>query len=108
LVFSQGGLGVAKVADVKLGWSPSVSLDVVKQVVAFSVNGAPREVELTRDVQELVIEVAASSSVQFTVTTVDSENQAVSSEVYNFVLGDLEPPQPATGLFHEIIAVREV
>lgn len=99
---------MAKVADVKLSWSPSVSTDVVKQVVAFSVNGQPREVELSRDVKELMIEVNSSSSVQFTVTTIDEEGQAVASEVYSFVLGDLEPPQPATGLFHEVVAVRDL
>jgi len=100
-------VAVAKVADVRLGWSPSVSTDVVEQVVHFNVDGNPREVTLTREANELMIEVDALSSVQFFVTSKDAEGVEVSSEVYTFVLGDLEPPQPATGLFHEVVAVRD-
>jgi hypothetical protein len=99
---------MSKVADVKLGWSPSVSADVVSQVVHFTVDGNPREVTLTREVAELMIEVKASTGVQFFVTSLDSEGQESSSEVYTFVLGDLEPPIPATGLFHEVVAVRDL
>jgi hypothetical protein len=98
---------MSKVADVKLGWSPSVSADVVSQVVKFSVDGNPREVTLSREVAELLIEVKASTGVQFFVVSIDSEGQESSSEVYTFVLGDLEPPIPATGLFHEVVAVRD-
>lgn len=98
---------MAKVADVRLGWSPSVSSDVVEQVVHFAVDGNSREVTLTREVSELMIEVDALSSVQFFVVSKDAEGVEVSSEVYTFVLGDLEPPQPATGLFHEVVAVRD-
>lgn len=98
---------MAKIADVRLGWLPSVSTDVVEQVVHFSVDGNSREVTMTREVSELMIEVDALSSVQFFVVSKDAEGVEVSSEVYTFVIGDLEPPQPATGLFHEVVAVRD-
>ena len=101
-------VAMSKVADVKLGWSPSVSADVVSQIVHFTVGGNPREVTLTREVSELLIEVDASTGVQFYVVSIDSEGQESSSEVYTFVLGDLQPPVPATGLFHEVVAVRDV
>lgn len=99
---------MAKVADVRLGWSPSVSTDVVEQVVYFTIDGTTREIVLARDADELLIEVNALSSVQFFVMSKDAEGVAVSSEVYTFVLGDLQPPQPATGLFHQVVAVRDV
>lgn len=97
------------VADVKLGWTPSVSTDVVKQVAKVSIDGAdPTVFEVGPEVNSVQIEVKAVSSVVFTVETTDSENITVVSESYTFTIGDLVAPQPATNLFHEVIAVREV
>ena len=98
---------MSNIADVRLGWSPSVSSDVVEQLVKLTVDGLPREITLTREVSELMIQVEASTGVQFSVTSVDSEGNETASEIYTFALGDLVPPQPATGLFHEVVAVRD-
>ena len=98
-----------KVADVKIGWAASVSTDVVKSILSVSIDGAePTVSELTPEVVSAVIEVKAQSSVVFSVTTVDAEGLQSVSETYTFTLGDLEAPQPVTGLFHEVVAVRDV
>lgn len=98
-----------KVADVKIGWVASVSTDVVKNILSVSIDGAePTTSELTPEVVSAVIEVKAQSSVVFSVTTVDTEGLRSVSETYTFTLGDLEAPQPVTGLFHEVVAVRDV
>lgn len=97
-----------KVADVKIGWVASVSTDVVKSILSVSIDGAePTTSELTPEVVSAVIEVKAQSSVVFSVTTVDAEGLQSVSETYTFTLGDLEAPQPVTGLFHEVVAVRD-
>lgn len=98
-----------KVADVKLGWTPSVSAGVVKQVVKVSIDGAEPTVidPVSPEVGEIMVEVKASSSVVFSVLTTDSDG-TVESEKYTFLISDLELPQPATNLFHEVVAVREV
>lgn len=98
-----------KVADVRLSWSPSVSLDVVKQVASVTIDGnEPTKFEVGPAVGEVVIEVKASSSVVFSVESTDSEGESSVSELYTFSLGDLVAPQPATSLFHEVLAIRDV
>lgn len=98
-----------KVADVKLSWSPSVSPGVVKQVAKVSIDGAePTVFEVGPEVESVVVEVKASSSVLFFVETTDDENLTSVSEQYTFTVKDLEAPQPATNLFHEIVGVRDV
>jgi hypothetical protein len=98
-----------KVADVKLSWVASVSTDVVKNILSVSIDGGePTVSELTPEVVSAVIEVNAESSVVFSVTTVDREGMEAVSETYTFTLGDLVAPQPVTGLFHEVVAVRDV
>lgn len=100
---------MGKVADVKLGWTPSVSADVVKQVAKVSIDGAePTVFEVGPEVNSVAIEVKAVSSVLFFVESTDGENNTVVSESYTFTIGDLEAPQPATNLFHEVVAVRDV
>ena len=98
-----------KVADVKLSWSPSVSSDVVKQVVRVAIDGqTPTTFEVGPSVDSVVIEVKASSSAVFSVESTDADGESVVSELYTFALSDLVAPQPATNLFHEIVAVRDV
>ncbi len=100
---------MAKVADVKLSWIPSTSEDVAGQSVSVSIDGAEAMVTLVApEVTELMIEVQASRSVIVSVTTTDTEGHSTISEVYTFRIGDLVPPVAATGLTHEIVAVRDV
>ena len=98
-----------KIADVKLTWKPSVSSDVTKQVVSVSIDGAePTKMEVGVEVQSVVIEVNALESVVFSVESFDSEDFSTVSEQYTFSLGNLESPQPATFLDHEVVAIRDV
>ena len=97
-----------KVADVKLSWSPSISSDVVKQVVSVAIDGqAPTTFEVGPAVDSVVIQVNALSSAVFSVESTDADGESVVSELYTFSVSDLVAPQPATDLFHEIIAVRD-
>lgn len=99
---------MAKIASVKLSWKPSVSVDAVKQVASVTIDGGePTTFEVSPPLGEVLIDVKASSSVVFSVETTDSEGMTSISEMYSFVLGDLEAPQPATDLFHEVISVRD-
>lgn len=99
---------MAKIADVKLGWAKSPSIDVSKVIVEVTKNGTVTTTEVGPEVESIQIEVEASSSVQFKVTVEDSEGLTATSDIYSFTLGDLEAPQPATGLFHEVVGVRDV
>lgn len=97
-----------KVADVKLRWTKSPSADVAGIEVVVTKDGTTMVTAGGPEVQELMIVVEASKSVQFKVITTDSEGLVTESATYSFTLGDLEAPQPATGLAHEIVAVRDV
>lgn len=99
---------MAKVADVKLSWVKSPSADVAKVQVVVTNDGTESTADFGPEVQELVVVVNASKSVQFKVIVTDSEGLQATSETYTFTLGDLESPQPATGLLHEVVGVRDV
>lgn len=96
-----------KVADIRLGWKRSVSVDLLKQVLHLTVDGTTTTAELGPEVQEYAITVQAQKSVQFQVESIDTEERVTMSMLYDFTLGDLEDPQPATDLFHEIIGIRD-
>jgi hypothetical protein len=98
-----------RVADVKLSWKPSVSTDVESQRVSVLIDGQETlNAEVSSTTEEMMVEVKAQSSVVFQVMTEDFEGNQSISEVYTFTIGDLEAPQPATLLGHEIVAVRDV
>lgn len=99
---------MVKVADVKLKWVKSPSSGVAKVDVDVTINGTLTKTELGPEVESFMVEVAASGSVQFKVITFDNEGLQSTSEVYSFTLGDLEAPLPATGLGHEVVAIREL
>jgi hypothetical protein len=99
---------MSKVADVKLGWTKSVSSDVDHQEIILTIDGTTTEISVGPEVESYTLEVSAKSAVQFSIKSFDTEGLEVVSEVHTFTLGDLEVPQPATGLFHEIVGVRDV
>ncbi len=99
---------MAKVADVKLGWTKSPSADVTGVRVVVTKNGTETTTEVGPEVESIQIEVEASASVSFQVVVLDSEGNTATSDTYTFVLGDLESPLPAGGLFHTVLAVRDV
>ncbi len=97
-----------KVADVKLGWSKSTSADVSSVSVTVINDGVETTSEFGPEVEEMMVVVSASTSVQFSVTTFDGEGLESTSTVYTFTLGDLEAPGAATALYHTVVAVRDV
>jgi hypothetical protein len=98
---------MAKVADVKLGWTKSPSADVSKVEISVTINGAETKTEIDPAAESFMVVVRAGGVVSFTIATFDSEGNQATSEVYTFTLGDLESPLPATNLFHEVVGVRD-
>lgn len=99
---------MAKIATVKLGWTKSVSADVAKVTITVTKDGTTTTTEVGPEVESIQIDVEASKSVQFQVVVTDTEGLTATSDLYTFTLGDLEAPQPATNLFHEVVSVRDV
>ena len=99
---------MAKVAQVKLGWTRSPS-DITAQKIEITINGVVKTLELGPEVDSYQIEetLPTKSVASFKIDTTDEEGNVVSSEVYNFKLGDLEVPLPATNLFHEVVAILD-
>lgn len=100
---------MSKVADVKLTWKKSPSLDIASQVIVLSVNGVSEtDIELSPGLESYTGEFQANSTVTFSISSFDSEGNVAASESHTFQIGDLELPLPATDLFHEFVGVREV
>ena len=97
-----------KVADVRLGWKKSPSADVSEVQVTLVKNGSTSTVKFGPEVEEYVVTLEAGAAVRFQVVVKDDEGLVSESEVHDFTLGNLEKPAPATDLFHEILAIREV
>lgn len=99
---------MAKVADVKLKWKKSPSLDITKVDVVVTVNGTESHYEVGPEVEDFTIEVKANSTVQFYVAVTDADGLEAFSTTATFGVGDLENPQPATDPSFEIVGIREV
>jgi len=97
-----------RVADVKLSWKKSPSADITKVELVVNNGGNETRADLGPEIESYTIEVKAKTSVAFSVTVYDNEGNKATSEVYTFTLGDLELPQPASGLKHEVVGVRDV
>lgn len=99
---------MGKVADIRLGWKKSASADVVRVKIVTRIDGMESNVETENpDVQEIRVTARPGSALQFQVFVTDSEGNTTPSTIYDHVFGDFEAPQPATDLFHEVLAIRE-
>lgn len=99
---------MAKVADVKIFWTPSPSTDIEKVLVKTTINGAETISQFGAEVTEMMIVVSAMGSVTISIDVIDKDGLQASSEIHSFVLGDLEGPQPVTDIGHTVVAVRDV
>lgn len=99
---------MSKIATVKLGWKKSPSADIDRVELIVLKDGTETTTRLGPEVEEFLIEVQASTGVSFRIDTFDTEGYKAASEIYSFMLGDLEDPQPATELYHEVVSVREL
>lgn len=99
---------MAKVADVKLGWTKSPSSDIASVKLVITKDGADITVSVDAAAESFQIVVEASKTVSFKIITIDKDGLTATSDTYTFTLSDLEAPLPATNLFHEVVAVREV
>jgi len=97
------------VADVKVSWVLSVSTDVVSQVVALKTvdGGVVSEVTLDPSVDHVVFQGLTQKTEYVVVHTVTDGTQDASASL-QFNLGDLEAPQPVTGLSVEVVRVYGV
>lgn len=94
-------------ASIRLFWTRSASADIASRKITITKNGETTVLEVGPEVNEYVLDVDASSSVVFLTEVTDSEGRTATSEAYSFTVGDLVPPQPDTGLGHEVLAVSE-
>jgi len=98
-----------KIADVRLLWKKSPSLDIEKVKLHIFVNEGPEIInELSPEIESFLIVVPASNQAKFKVESLDSEGNVAMSEEYLFGIGDLELPLPATELGHKVEAIRDV
>ena len=96
------------VADVKVSWVPSVSTDVLSQVVLLKTTdgGVLSEVVLGVEVDSVVLEGLSQKTDYVVVHTVTDGTQDASVSL-QFNLGDLEAPRPVSGLSVEVVRVYE-
>ncbi len=97
-----------KVAKVKLSWRKSPSSDLAKVEIIVDNGGNVTTTVLGPDVEQFMVDVEASKTLNFKILTYDMEGYVSTSELYAFTLGDLEAPLPATNLSHEVISVEDV
>jgi len=97
-----------RVADVSLLWTKSPSLDIAKVKVHLTINDGPEIVnELSPEIETFKIVLPAVSSASFKIESIDAEDRVAMSEQYDFGVGDLTDPLPATDLGHRIDAIRD-
>ena len=97
-----------KVAIIKLFWRRSPSDDIKTQRIEIRVDSLPTTgVELGPEFEEMQVRVQASHTVVYRVVTIDEDQQEVPSVEYEFRVGDLEQPQPATDLGHVLLNIIE-
>lgn len=99
---------MGRLADVRLGWTKSPSPNIVKQTVKVWVDGNESSVDAGPEIESVTITAKAFSTIRFQVVVRNSDGLEATSVDYSITLDSLENPQPATGLFHDILAVREV
>lgn len=97
-----------KVADIKLEWDKSVSVGLSKVVVTVTIDGVSAVTELTPDVQEQMITVAANKPYTFSVETFGADGLSTMSVTFSGSTDDLTAPQPATNLRASVMGIRDV
>ncbi len=97
-----------KLATIKMGWTKSASTDVDHIEVVVNKDGTETTTQYSAEIESVLVEFQASTSGWFKVLTYDADGLVTASDTYTFTVSDLEAPLPATGLFHQIVSVREV
>ena len=98
---------MSKIALVRIGWKKSVSDDVKKVLFSLTVNGQEQTQEFGPEVEEFRVEISARSNIHVSIVTEDSEGEQSVAATYDYLFGDFEKPQPVTGIFHEILSIRD-
>lgn len=97
---------MAKTASVKLTWVRSPSPDAKRQIITVNRAGvAIFTSEVGPEVEQVMVQIPASSPVDYSVVTVDEDGLVAPSAPHTFTIGDLENPLPATNLDHLVVGI---
>jgi hypothetical protein len=97
-----------KVASAKLTWNRSLTGEVTKQVLDYTVNGVPSSWELPSEMSEFTIErVEPFTSLSFNVTVYGADGQSTMSMGFSITAPSFEAPLPATNLGVSFFDIRE-
>ncbi len=91
-------------AIVKFTWTPSVSPDVLKQVLNVNVDGVDDVSEFTPFVNEHTVDINEAATVHAELHAHDGTNDS-DPVVLDFSIGDLTAPLSPTGFAFEIVDV---
>ncbi len=94
-------------ARVKFTWTPSVSPDVIKQVLNVNVDGVDNINELTAFLNEFTVDVTEEANVHAELYAHDGTNNS-DAVVLDFAIGDLTAPLAPTGFSFEIVDIIDV
>lgn len=94
-------------ARVKLTWVPSVSSDVVSQVLSVAVDGDEVVYDLPPSANSFEVWVAEKASVEVMLYANDGTHSSDAARL-GFVVPDLAAPLPPAELGFEIVETREV
>ena len=99
---------MSRVADVKLGWTKSPSSDVKSVQLVITKDDADTTIDVEATAESFQVTVEALKTVSFKVVTKNADGLVATSDSYTFTLDSLEAPLPASNLFHQVLAVRDV
>ncbi len=99
---------MAKIADVRLKWTPSPSPGVVSRTVKVDNAGEAVEFDVGPAAGSVEITVAPFGTVTFWTVVKTADGLEAVSGTFTRTYGDFEAPEPDVGLAAEIVAIREV
>lgn len=98
---------MGKVADVKLSWTKSPSLDITGVKAIVNLNGQEQTFDFGPEVESFQITCQPMTSGSFKVVVTGTDGQTATSTDCNFSVGTLEGPHPVTDLTAQIVAIRD-
>jgi hypothetical protein len=98
---------MAKLANIDLTWKKSPSPGIVKTEIFITVDGQENSVTLDPLAESFRVQIKADTNASFKIVNTDDEGLTVTSLTYDFRVGDLTAPLPATELSHTIVSIED-
>jgi hypothetical protein len=96
-----------KTATIRLFWTPSVSNDVISQALKVYINAEIKvDISLPALASEYLVDVPEGSHANVTLSAFDGTYRSDEATL-DFQVGDLTAPLPPTGLFYEVVSIKE-